>query len=476
MFNILTKLDKEYDYKLYLIYEGELNLDSKFSEKNIEFIKKVALKQKFTGKKSEVLKISIDENEKIVTPIFIGFGKKEEFNEDIYREVIFETLSSIKGKVSIESDDKTLLLPEVFGEIVYNINYSLDCFKEKKESEKLSVDFILESENKELEREINLIGATTDIARDLVNLPANIINPTTLSERVVELGKEYGFEVEILDESELIKLGMNLLVEVGKASETKSKFIVMRYLNSGTDKKIALVGKGLTYDTGGLCIKPDDSMFEMKSDMAGAGTVIATMCAVAKMGLKTNLISLVPACENAVGGNAYRPSDIIKSMSGKTVEIINTDAEGRLALADALTYAVQKEKATEIIDVATLTGAILVALGTFATGVFSNSDKMYEEFEKVSLKSGEKIWRMPLFEQYRSQIVSEIADIKNIGVRMGGVGSSAKFLEEFVEKTPWIHLDIAGTAYDSSIKWLKKGATGVMIKTLYNYVKSKGTL
>ena len=280
--------------------------------------------------------------------------------------------------------------------------------------------------------------------------------------------------MEILDEKEIEKLGMNLLLAVGRASITKPRLIVMRYLNEkDSAEKIGLVGKGLTYDTGGLCIKPADSMLEMKSDMAGAASVIGAMCAIAKGKVKKNVVAIVPACENAINENAYRPGDIIKSMNGKTVEIINTDAEGRLALADALTYAVRNEKVTEIVNLATLTGAILVSLGTITTGVFSNSDEKYAMIEKSSKLYGEKVWRMPIFDEYSELLKSTVADIKHTGGRMGGSITAAKFLEVFVEGLPWIHMDIAGTAFNSGIKWLKKGATGVGVKTLYSYVKNR---
>ena len=313
-----------------------------------------------------------------------------------------------------------------------------------------------------------------DVTRNLVDLPANIINPITLAERTVELGKEFGFEVEVLDDNKIQELGMNLLYSVGKASVTKPRLIVMRYFGDRDSKDImGLVGKGLTYDTGGLCIKPADSMMNMKDDMTGGATVIGAMCAIAKNRLKKNVVAVVPACENAINGNSYRPGDIIKSMNGKYVEIINTDAEGRLALADAITYIVRNEKVSEIIDVATLTGAMMVALGTFTTGVFSNRDEVYSLLEKSCSKYGERIWRMPLDEEFAEDLKSDVADLKHMGARWGGAISAAKFLEIFAEGTPWTHMDIAGTAYNNSSKWYKKGASGVHVRGLYEYCKNR---
>lgn len=472
MFKVINKIEKNYELNVVLCFEGQVNICEHISSTNKVLIEKLMNKKEFTGKKGETLKVEFLEGTQLISMIFVGLGKDDEYTLDVYREVIFDVLSKEKGSVLISAEDERLLDYNVLGEIVSNVNYNFDTFKEKK-AETLEVELFISGEEKEFSETI-FLGEATDIARDLVDQPANIVNPETLAKKAVELGEEYGFEVEILDEKEIEKLEMNLLLAVGRASITKPRLIVMRYLNEkDSAEKIGLVGKGLTYDTGGLCIKPADSMLEMKSDMAGAASVIGAMCAIAKGKVKKNVVAIVPACENAINENAYRPGDIIKSMNGKTVEIINTDAEGRLALADALTYAVRNEKVTEIVDLATLTGAILVSLGTITTGVFSNSDEKYAMIEKSSKLYGEKVWRMPIFDEYSELLKSTVADIKHTGGRMGGSITAAKFLEVFVEGLPWIHMDIAGTAFNSGIKWLKKGATGVGVKTLYNYVKNR---
>lgn len=472
MFKVINKIEKNYELNVVLCFEGQVNICEHISSTNKVLIEKLMNKKEFTGKKGETLKVEFLEGTQLISMIFVGMGKDDEYTLDVYREVIFDVLSKEKGLVLISAEDERLLDYNVLGEIVSNVNYNFDTFKEKK-AETLEVELFISGEEKDFSETI-FLGEATDIARDLVDQPANIVNPETLAKKAVELGEEYGFEVEILDEKEIEKLGMNLLLAVGRASITKPRLIVMRYLNEkDSAEKIGLVGKGLTYDTGGLCIKPADSMLEMKSDMAGAASVIGAMCAIAKGKVKKNVVAIVPACENVINENAYRPGDIIKSMNGKTVEIINTDAEGRLALADALTYAVRNEKVTEIVDLATLTGAILVSLGTITTGVFSNSDEKYAMIEKSSKLYGEKVWRMPIFDEYSELLKSTVADIKHTGGRMGGSITAAKFLEVFVEGLPWIHMDIAGTAFNSGIKWLKKGATGVGVKTLYNYVKNR---
>ncbi|MGL4987947.1 MAG: leucyl aminopeptidase [Cetobacterium sp.] len=472
MFKVVNKVEKIYDLNIGLVFEEQVDICGQISAENSDLINQIMTKKNFLGKKGETLKIDFLEKGKLVSIEFVGFGKEQDFNLDIYREVMFDILSKEKGEILVSSDQELLLNFEVLGEIVSNINYSFDTFKEKK-SDKIEVELFISSEEKDISETINL-GEATDIARDLVDLPANILNPITLAQKTVELGLKYGFEVEILDEKDMEKLDMNLLLAVGRASITKPRLIIMRYLNGKDNgEKIGLIGKGLTYDTGGLCIKPADSMFEMKSDMAGAASVIGAMCALAKGKIEKNVVAIVPACENAINENAYRPGDIIKSMNGKTVEIINTDAEGRLALADAITYSIRKEKVTEIVDVATLTGAILVALGTLTTGVFSNSDEKYTLLENASKLHGEKVWRMPIFEEYSDLLKSSVADVKHTGGRMGGSITAAKFLEGFVEGLPWIHMDIAGTSFNSSVKWLKKGATGVGVKSLYSYVKNR---
>lgn len=472
MFKVINKIEKGYELNVTLVFEDQVKICEYASAQNKELIEKLMKKKEFTGKKGEVLKVEFLEGTYLISMIFVGMGKEESFNLDIYREVMFDVLSKEKGTVLISSENEALLDYNVLGEIASNINYSFDTFKEKKD-EVLNIELFIPGEEKDFSETI-FLGEATDIARDLVDQPANIINPITLSEKAMEFGKEYGFEVEVLDEKEIEKLGMNLLLAVGKASVTKPRLIVMRYLNGkDNDEKIGLIGKGLTYDTGGLCIKPADSMFEMKSDMAGAASVIGAMCAIAKGKLEKNVIAVVPACENAINGNAYRPGDIIKSMNGKSVEIINTDAEGRLALADAITYAIRNEKVTEVVDLATLTGAILVALGNITTGVFSNSDEKYAMLERSSKLYGEKVWRMPIYDEYSELLKSTVADIKHTGGRMGGSITAAKFLESFVEGLPWIHMDIAGTAFNSGIKWFKKGATGVAVKALYSYVKNR---
>ncbi len=240
-----------------------------------------------------------------------------------------------------------------------------------------------------------------------------------------------------------------------------------------SDEIIGLVGKGLTYDTGGLSLKPSTSMDTMKSDMGGAATVIGAMAAIAKCGIKKNVIAVIAACENSIGGNAYRPGDIIGSMAGKTIEVLNTDAEGRLTLVDAVHYIINNEKVSNVIDVATLTGAALVALGTTTTAALSNNEELYNKIDIAAKLSDERLWRLPNFPEYGKLIESKIADLKNTGGRYAGTITAGMFIEKFVGDTPWIHLDIAGSSWaDAPYDFYTLGGTGQMVKTLFNFVKN----
>lgn len=469
---IIEKIEGIYSKTVSLVSEGDFRLCEYISDKNKIFIEKVMEKNSFTGKKGEKLEVSFLEGEALVTILFLGIGKKENMNRDIMREVIYNGLKDVTGDILIGSEDKELIDIEVIGEVAEHIDYKFDKYISEKKDKKLNIYYFMEK------NDINIIegkelGKIINIVRDLINEPACVITPEKLAEEAEKLGKEFGFEVEIMDEKEAEKLGMKAFLAVGRASINRPKVIVMRYNgDSESEKRIGLVGKGLTYDTGGLSLKPTSSMLDMKTDMGGAATVIGTMCVLGKMKIRRNVTAVVAACENAIGSNAYRPGDIIGSMNGKTIEITNTDAEGRLTLADALTYIIRKENVDEVIDVATLTGAIMVALGDNVTGVFSNSDENYKKLEAAGKYWGEKYWQMPIFEEYRDIIKSDVADLKNSAGRLAGSITAAKFLEEFIEEKPWMHLDIAGTAFsEKNGKYFKKGATGQVVRTLYSYIK-----
>ncbi len=316
------------------------------------------------------------------------------------------------------------------------------------------------------------------ITRDLVNEPPNVLYPETFANFIRKTLSPLGVKVEVFDKAKIQKLGMGLLYAVGQASEHEPRFVVMSWPGSAKGKKekpVALVGKGMTYDSGGLSLKPGDAMVTMKMDMAGAGAVVGAMHMLAKRKCSVPVVAVVPIAENSISDEAYRPDDIIKSYSGKTVEVLNTDAEGRLILADALTYVQEKFDPKVVIDLATLTGAIMIALGLDYCGVFSNDDALWKKLEASAANTGEKVWRMPLDENFRRDMDSPFADIKNIGSsRFGGSSLGAAFLGEFVDKgRPWAHLDIAGVATIKSARPTnpKPFASGYGVRLLNDFIK-----
>jgi leucyl aminopeptidase len=326
----------------------------------------------------------------------------------------------------------------------------------------------------------SVIGEAVNAARRMALTPGNDMTPTHLAARAQEMAKDAGLEVDVLDEDRMTKLGMGSLLGVSRGSDEPATLSVMTYRGDpSSTETLALVGKGLTFDSGGISIKPAENMHEMKYDMSGGAGVIAAMWAIGKLRPKINVIGLIPSSENLPGPRAMKPGDILKAMNGKTIEVINTDAEGRLILADALCYAKQLG-ATKIIDAATLTGACVVALGHAASGTMSNDEKFVARFLEVVADVGERYWRLPLYPDYDTQIKSDIADLKNTGGRAGGALTAGAFLKAFVGDTPWIHLDVAGTAYlDGESSFMAKGPTGTPVRAFVNIVEDlakNGTL
>ncbi|MBN1857077.1 MAG: leucyl aminopeptidase [Dehalococcoidia bacterium] len=316
------------------------------------------------------------------------------------------------------------------------------------------------------------LAEAANMARDMVNEPANYMTPSRMAEIAVELGAQYGFKTTVLDTEEMRTLGMGALLGVASGSAQPPKFIRMDYRGGAdTSATIGLIGKAITFDSGGISIKPSQGLEAMKGDMAGGASVIAAMSAIARMKLPVNVTGLVPATENLLGSAAYRPGDVVQAMNGKTIEVISTDAEGRLALADAISYAV-KEGLTPLIDVATLTGACQIALGNSYSGMFSNNQELADRIIKAAAVTGERTWQLPLADEYRELNKSLIADIKNVGNRYGGAITAALFLSEFAGDVPWVHLDIAGTSDSTKESGvILKGATGVPMRTLYEFVR-----
>ncbi|GIV31082.1 MAG: hypothetical protein KatS3mg029_0433 [Saprospiraceae bacterium] len=308
---------------------------------------------------------------------------------------------------------------------------------------------------------------------DLVNAPANKKPPQRLADWALESGRQFGYQVKIFDKAELERMGMHALLAVGRGSEYPPLLISMEYDPGDPNLPlVALVGKGVTFDTGGLSIKPSNNMYYMKSDMGGAAAVLGTLEAAARLRLPVRLLGLVPATENSVDALSIRPGDVIESYSGKTIEVVDTDAEGRLILADALNYAVKQYQPRYLIDLATLTGSCVRTLGTQAGGLFSNDDELAHHLESCGLETGERLWRLPLWEEYMQEMQSDVADIKNLsGSPAAGAITAAKFLEFFIEKHPaWAHLDIAGVAFGDSEFSKQKSATGYGIRLLIEFL------
>jgi len=357
-------------------------------------------------------------------------------------------------------------------------NFDPDYYRSDRKDQKIDEITIVTSGDKSaLDKaagEAQIVGESQNFTRDLVNEPSNRMTPTILAERAKKMCAEVGLKCEVFGADKIKEMKMGAFWSVAQGSDEPPALIVMKYEPAGAPEKpvIGLVGKGITFDTGGISIKPADGMEKMKYDMAGGATMIGAMRAIALLKPKVKVIGIVCATENMPSGKAQKPGDVQIAMSGKSIEVINTDAEGRLVLADGLHYAKQLG-CTHLVDAATLTGAVVVALGHTNAGVFANDDEIYDRFHAANAKAGEKMWRLPLDDEYKEQIRSAIADIMNTGGRWGGAITAAMFLKEFAEETPWIHLDIAGTAWMEEQKpWISKGPSGIALRSLVEFVRS----
>src|SRR5579864_2484974 len=356
-------------------------------------------------------------------------------------------------------------------------NFDPDYYRSDRKDQKIDEVTVIASEDsgalETAANEARIIGESQNFTRDLVNEPSNRMTPTILAERAKKMCAEVGLKCEVYGADKIKEMKMGAFWSVAQGSDEPPALIVMTYEPAGAPQKpvLGLVGKGITFDTGGISIKPADGMEKMKYDMAGGATMIGAMRAIALLKPKVKVIGIVCATENMPSGKAQKPGDVQIAMSGKSIEIINTDAEGRLVLADGLHYARQMG-CTHLVDAATLTGAVVVALGYVNAGAFANDDKMYERFQQATEKAGEKYWRLPIDDDYKEVIKSSIADIMNTGGRWGGAINAAMFLKEFAEETPWLHLDIAGTAWTEEAKpWIAKGPSGIAVRSLVEFVK-----
>ena len=413
--------------------------------------------------------------------ILLGLGEKEKLDKESFKKAIYKLAkSAIKldldelspEKENIDIEDNNFVSQII--EAVSLASYSFDHYKEEKSAKIENINFKedLDDENSNaIEEQLTILDSQA-FARDLVNLRSNDIYPESLAQATKErLTRDV--EVKIYDEKQIKDLGLTAYLEVGKGSDNPPRLIVMEYLNGPKEQKpLVFVGKGINYDSGGYSIKPSNGMKTMNADMGGAGTVIGALDAISSNELKVNVIGIVAACENSISGRSYKPGDVIKARYGMTIEVDNTDAEGRITLADAVNYGVTEYDPEFIIDLATLTGACLVALAETYTGAVTNNQETFEKVLAAANEADEKIWQLPNDDTIRKYNESEVADVKNSGGRLGGTITAGQFIENFIEEKPWVHLDIAGTAYLSKVQGLyEKGATGVHVKTLYNLAK-----
>lgn len=420
--------------------------------------------------------------------MLVGLGKEKDFNDRAYQLAVSTTFRALH---QTGAADAALFLTEIplkqrnvawkitqTAIIAAESTYRFDRLKSKPEKEHVvlskaalyvSDQASLSIGEKALQQGL-AIARGISVAKDLGNLAPNICTPTYLAEQATEMAKTYKLKVSVLGQKEMEKLGMGAFLAVARGSHQPAKLIVLEYRGMAKmDKPIVLVGKGVTFDTGGISLKPAAEMDEMKFDMSGAGSVLGVLTAVAEMKLPLNVVGIIPATENMPGGNATKPGDVVTSMSGQTIEILNTDAEGRLILCDALTYA-ERYKPDAVIDIATLTGACVIALGHVASGLMSNNDQLAKELLQASELASDRAWQLPLWSDYQEWLKSNFADMANIGGRSAGTITAACFLSRFTEKYPWAHLDIAGTAWKNG---KEKGSTGRPVPLLTQFLISR---
>ncbi len=446
----------------------------------------VIKKEKFNGKYGKMYLLPVANCENFSKVLIVGLGKFEEFSLNKIRELSSKVIQKCNSLKNIKTVTSVLHGGGIAGWDAFDCaqmmaegtligNYNFDKYKSEKEKPEVEEFIIVEINDNQYEKASKgvkkgkLMAEAVNFARNLSNEPAMFATPSELARVALE---SEGVNVEVYDKEEIEAFGMRAFLAVGQGSSQPPKFIHMKYTCDKPKKKIAIIGKGVTFDSGGLDLKPPASMLNMKDDMSASAAIISIMHFISKFKPHIEVHGLVAACENMPGSNAYKPGDVLTAKNGKTIEVDNTDAEGRITLADVITYAEEELKVDEIIDMATLTGACMVALGSAASAIMGNDQKMIDKMIKCGAKAGENLWQLPLYEEYKESLKSDIADMKNTGSRYGGASVAAAFLQNFIlKKTPWVHMDIAGTAYLEKCNKLGiKAATGVGVRTLINYI------
>ena len=448
-------------------------------------LKHLKEKELFSGKIGEQIDWPWLVDHRLIWVQLIGLGTTETFDRQKYKKALANAFRSIsKNKITRIAVDMNRshhvisckqALSRMTAEALILADYRFDLYKsDRKESTLEKMDIAFEGIHEMAFEEGRIIGEETLESRRMTDLPANVLTPSYLAEIAIEKGKKAGFEVEVKGQKDIEALGMNAFLAVSQGSSQEPKLIVMRYHGcKESEERLGLVGKGLTYDSGGLSIKPTNSMVNMKTDMAGAGAVISAMSAIARGKLNVNVTAVVAACENMISGACYKPGDIIGSMGKKSIFIGNTDAEGRLTLIDAVTYIQEKENVTSVVDIATLTGAAIHCLGTDATPMLYTDETHGKAMEKAFEKADQLTWRMPMFEPYRELLKHDSADLTNTAGSPGTI-TAGMFIGVFIQNDrPWIHLDIAGTSATEKAGGIySKGGTGVGVAPFYYYAQS----
>ncbi|MGC8645439.1 MAG: leucyl aminopeptidase [Thermoplasmata archaeon] len=428
----------------------------------------------FTGKKGETF--DLFDKELGARVIILGLGKEKEADNETFRRAYSSSFSIFKG---IENGVVQVVLPDASSEeeakeVAFSLAlaaYDFDRFRGEKGKMKVDRILIRTKADESVISEAISIASAVNFTRDVANLPPSVGTPSYFEQ---EAKKLKGVEVKVLDREDFVKLGMGGLEGVSRAAREQGKLVIMEY-GPKDEEPVLLVGKGITFDSGGISLKPADGMDEMKFDKCGASAVLGVMKLISERKLNRHVVGMMPLTENLPGGNAYKPGDILKHYNGVTSEVLSTDAEGRLVLADAIAYGVKNYHPSAVVDLATLTGACIVALGNNYAGMMGNNEKLKERIREASSRTWEKVWELPLDEDFQEQIKSKVADVKNTGGREGGAETAAAFLSRFVGDTPWVHLDIAGTAWTQKNTarrgYLPNGATGYGVRLIYEYLK-----
>jgi leucyl aminopeptidase len=444
--------------------------------------------KEFEGKANEVMLVHTQGKVPAKRIILVGLGKKKDLGLDHIRQALGHAAKRVR---QAKAGSFTVALPSVtprgsspidvgqaMAEGAILGTYQFTVYRSEPANREIGSMTILAPQKAQTRPLIEGIrrgvatAEATVFVRDLCNHPSNVMTPTKIAHEAKTVAKETGVSVKILEQKEMEALGMGALLGVAKGSHEPPKFIILQYHGSKKkdERPVVLVGKTITFDTGGISLKPAENMEQMKADMTGGAEVLATIRAAARLKLPLNLISILPVAENMPGGRAMRPGDVVKTLSGKTVEVQNTDAEGRLILSDGLAYATRFKPAA-LIDIATLTGACVVALGQFAIGMFGTDARLKESIRRAGLRAGERVWEMPLWDEYSEQLKSDVADMRNIGGRGGGMITAALFLSKFVGDSPWVHLDIASTDWSERERaYIPKGPTGIGTRLLIQYL------